>query len=131
MAGGSLPLLNALGAKMDYLSQRQSVIAQNIANADTPNYRAKDLEKVDFGALIGNSDGIAQARTNKAHLSSGYGLSPAQMIDQKAPWEVAPNGNSVIMEEQLIAANKTLMDYSLVTSLYQKQTGLIRTALGR
>jgi flagellar basal-body rod protein FlgB len=50
---------------------------------------------------------------------------------QKETYEVAPAGNAVIMEEQLINANKTNMDYALMTNLYQKNVTMIQTALGR
>jgi len=50
---------------------------------------------------------------------------------QKETYEVAPVGNAVIMEEQLLMAGRTVMDYNMMTNLLQKQTGMIRTALGR
>ena len=48
----------------------------------------------------------------------------------KHPYEVAPAGNAVVMEEQIINSNQTSMDYNLITSLYQKNVRMIKTALG-
>lgn len=131
MTSGNLPLLNALGAKMDYLSQRQAVISQNIANANTPDYKAKDLQEMDFGGLLDQkSKGVSIVRTNKAHMSISGHAGSARVVENKTPWETSPDGNSVSMEGELIKANKIVMDYGLATSLYQKQLGLIRTAIG-
>ncbi|HOO82875.1 MAG TPA: flagellar basal body protein, partial [Alphaproteobacteria bacterium] len=54
MTTENIALLKALGAKMDFLNQRQRVISQNIANTDTPGYRPKDLKPVDFGNVLQN-----------------------------------------------------------------------------
>jgi flagellar basal-body rod protein FlgB len=51
--------------------------------------------------------------------------------EQESTYEVAPAGNSVIIEEQLVNANHNSMDFSLMTNLYQKNVTMIRTALGR
>lgn len=119
---------------MDYLAQRQAIISQNIANADTPGYRPQDLAEADFGAILGesSSSGVGLARTRPGHIAPGTGgRAGFEVEDDRSVWEVAPSGNAVVMEEQLIAASKTLTDYALATSLYQKQVGLVRTALGK
>ena len=54
MTTQSIALFKAIGAKMEYLSQRQNIISQNIANADTPGYQPKDLKPVDFGQTVKN-----------------------------------------------------------------------------
>ncbi len=130
----NIGLFNAIGAKLDYLSQRQSLIAQNISNSDTPGYRPKDLKKVDFGVMLKAQTGeksVNIATTDDAHMPNvADGVDP-KARKQKHTYEVAPAGNAVIMEEQLINANKNAMDYNLMLNVYKKQVGMMRMALGR
>ncbi|MFP4097589.1 MAG: flagellar basal body rod protein FlgB [Alphaproteobacteria bacterium] len=137
MTTQDIGLFQALSAKMDYLNQRQSVIAQNIANADTPGYRPQDLASVDFSSLLGASaqrgalslPDVGVVKTNAQHISTGAGQN-VKVNDQKSTYEVAPAGNAVVIEEQLVNASQNVMDYNLMVNVYQKQVGLIRTALG-
>jgi flagellar basal-body rod protein FlgB len=129
MSAHDLPILKALGAKMDYLAQRQALIAQNIANADTPGYRPRDLAPADFGAMVRGADTVRVTRTHAGHMAPGMpGATGGEVVDAP-PWEVAPAGNAVVMEQQLVAASETMMDYTLATSLYQKQVGLLKAAV--
>jgi flagellar basal-body rod protein FlgB len=126
-------LFQALSAKLDYLSQRQELISQNVANSDTPGYRPKDLEKVDFGLMVKELTGDQQvgvAVTNNKHIPNPEAEVDAKARKQKKTYEVAPAGNAVIMEEQLMKSGKNIMDYNLMLNIYQKQVGMIRTALG-
>ena len=130
----NIALFQAMGAKMNYLGTRQGVLAQNIANADTPNYRPRDLTKVDFGAVLQDVTGskkVRVARTSEGHMMPGGNINDPQNRKARATYEVAPAGNSVIIEEQMVEAGKTNMDYSLMTNLMRKNVGLIQTALGR
>lgn len=133
MSTQNIGLLKALGAKMDYLGQRQRIISQNVANADTPNYRPQDLKPVDFStALKGvtQSKGVHMVATNPGHVGASSEIAPGKEGNQKKMYEVAPDGNSVIMEEQMLNSNQTIMDYNLMTSLYQKQVRLMKLAIG-
>jgi len=128
-------LFQAIGAKMDFLSQRQVVIAQNVANSDTPNYRAKDLVEVDFSSMLkskasGDVHQVALKATDSQHLGAPNDSASVNARKQKDTYEVAPDGNAVIMEEQLMKAGQNSMDYNLMVNVYQKQVGLFRTALG-
>ena len=129
MSAHDLPILKALGAKMDYLAQRQALIAQNIANADTPGYRPRDLAPADFGTMLKAADTVRMARTHAGHMMPGMPSKDTGQAVEAPPWEAAPAGNAVVMEQQLVAASETLMDYTLATSLYQKQVGLLKTAV--
>ncbi len=134
MTTQNIGLLKALTAKMDFLDQRQRVIAQNVANADTPKYQPRDLLPVDFGRVLKNATGETLVRpetTHARHMPSPNKIDDPKNREQKQVYEVAPAGNSVILEEQMIKAAKTNMDYSLMTGLYQKNIGMIRTAIGR
>ncbi|MEM6781599.1 MAG: flagellar basal body rod protein FlgB [Pseudomonadota bacterium] len=134
MTTQNIPLFQAMGAKMQYLNQRQGVIAQNIANADTPNYRPKDLSEIDFGRVLEHVSGIKKVRmdsTNPLHMPANNELPEPDSERQRITYEVAPAENAVILEEQMLKSGQTIMDYNLMTNLYRKNVTMIRTALGR
>lgn len=130
----NIGLLNAIGEKIKYLSRAQEIVAQNVANADTPGYKPKQLTEVDFASLLGQSgDGrdVRIARTQDGHLIPGGGGNlGAKDRPQKVTYEVAPAGNAVVLEEQLVKANQIRMEYELAVNLYTKNMNLLRTALG-
>ena len=132
MTTENLTLFKALGTKMDFLNQRQRVISQNVANADTPGYKPQDLVPVDFGNVLKNIENAGSGRmsvkldtTKPCHMPPGGEIPEAKAKKDKDLYEVAPAGNAVVMEEQLINAGQTVMDYNLMTSLYQKNVGMI------
>ncbi len=141
MTTENIALFKGMGAKMQYLNHRQRIIAQNIANADTPGYKPHDLTEVDFGSVVkrvekssGNSSApsksLAMATSESGHMvNSGQQVTKDQK--QRESYEVAPAGNAVIMEEQMVKSQETVMDYSLMTNLYKKNVGLIMTSLGK
>ncbi len=138
MTTENLALMKAIGAKMDFLTQRQRVIAQNVSNADTPNYRPQDIKETDFSKVLKNitqtGKGVPNVNldtTNGLHMPTPGDVNVNDPRKQRETYEVAPVGNAVIMEEQLIKSGKTVMDYNLMSNLYQKNIGMIRTALGR
>ena len=141
MTTENLALFQAMTQKMGWLEQRQKVLAENIANADTPNYRPNDLVSPDFKNLLEQSTSsialgggsIGMAMTNEGHVnpSGGNGSGKdAKERAQRKTYEVAPAGNSVVMEEQLLKINQTAMDHRLMSNLYQRNISMLRRALG-
>ena len=129
----NITLFQAMGAKLDYLDTRQKVISQNIANADTPNYRPKDLTEVDFGRVLTNvtkDKSIRMNSTQRGHLPAHNAVNDPRNIKQKESYEVAPAENSVILEEQMLKATQTSIDHGLMLNVMKKNMGMIRMALG-
>lgn len=129
----NIALFQAMGAKMNYLSTRQGVISQNIANSDTPEYRPRDLTEVDFGAVLQNVTGSQKVRMEKTtagHMLPGGDIDDPRNRKSRMTYEVAPADNAVIIEEQMVKASETTMDYNLITNLMRKNVGMIQTALG-
>lgn len=126
---GGLDLFKGIAAKMAWLIQRQTVIAKNIANVDTPQYQAADLAPLNFKNTLRQK--LAPERTNPLHLASTHGAGSAREDVERKPYEVTPSGNSVSLEEQMQKANSTGIDFQMIATLYQKNIGLIRTALDR
>lgn len=133
MTTENITLFKAMGAKMHYLNERQRIISQNIANSDTNGYKPQDLKSVDFGRVLRNvthSHDVQVETTNNMHLPMPNAINDPQSAKQRKTYDVEPDGNAVVMEEQLFKANQTNMDYSLMTNLYQKNLNMIRTSLG-
>lgn len=135
----NIPLIEAMGAKLSYLNHQNTVIAENVANADMPGYRAKELSKVDFGRVLDKviQDGkigvqpVSMAMTNPKHLALGGVNQSVKTSAARLTYEVSPNENSVVLEEQMVKAAEVQMEYNLMTNLMRKQIGMIYTALGR
>ena len=98
---GDIKLFQALNARMSWLTDRQRVLAQNVANADTPNYMAGSKK----------DDGLS--RTQQARVES------------------SPTGNSVVLEEEMMKVSETVADYELMSNLYRKSVGLLKLAIGK
>ncbi|MCK8782766.1 flagellar basal body rod protein FlgB [Roseomonas sp. NAR14] len=117
--------------RLQYLDRRQQVLARNVANADTPGYRAQDLQP--FAALLaasGRSGGATLTRTSARHLEGGRDGEPLAVNDADAA-ERSPDGNTVTLDRQAIKVAETDSAHALATSLRTKYLGLFRAALGR
>ena len=123
-----LPLLDTMRARMSFLSARQTVLSQNVANADTPGYRAQDIEEPDFAALTqGLMSSTAMRLTDPRHIAPSNGAAVFRAADMPDA-ESTPDGNSVVLEQQMMKVAATQMDYSTVTQLYKNALGMIRMA---
>ncbi len=128
---GDIKLFQAIHARMTWLNQRQQVLAQNVANADTPNYMAQDLPEENFYRMLqDNVDHMKMASTNGGHLqgSAGKGGLPRT---NNVTGEPSPTGNSVVLEEEMMKVSQTAADYELMSNLYRKSVGLLKLAVGR
>jgi flagellar basal-body rod protein FlgB len=127
----SIPLFQAITRRMNWLSERQTVLAQNVANADTPGYEAEDLRPLGFRELVsGGGRRLPLATTTENQLA---GTRPGghykSMFTPAA--ERTLSGNAVDLESEMMKVSETGTDYQLVTDLYKKHIGLIKAALGR
>ncbi|MBO0335129.1 flagellar basal body rod protein FlgB [Sneathiella sp. CAU 1612] len=127
-----IPLFAALTEKMKWLTARQKVLAQNIANSDTPNYRARDLKPLEFRQMIESPEdkSVHINRTNKKHIYVDEITSYETQINRDVS-EITPTGNAVLLEEEMMKVAETQIQYELTTSLYRKNLGMLKTALGR
>ena len=117
--------------KMSWLSERQRVLSQNIANSDTPEYRPKDLQKVDFRQNVRRLEVMKLKQTHVNHVSLGVEERQFKFESVRDPYETAPGGNAVILEEQMVKVAQTSGDYELMTSLYRKHAAMLKIALGK
>ena len=114
------------------VEQRLGLLASNIANADTPNYRAQDLKQIDFRKVPANKVfSSALTRTHEGHIKGSGTDQSFRITRENADYEINPSGNSVVLEEQMLKSTQNAGDHQLVTSLYRKHISLFRIALGR
>jgi len=134
LAFNDLTLVGFLKSKMQWHKGRQQVLAQNVANADTPGYKAVDLKPMQFqNHLRGPSIAAPSvARTHKVHFSGALSPSTTGLnTDRNNSWEITPEGNAVVLEEQMIKLSGNQFEFQLASTLYSRSLGLLRTALGR
>ena len=128
MGVGDLPLLQQIRGRLGWLDERQRVIAQNVANADTPGYVARDLNQpTDFAAALQNGGGLRMNTTNARHLSSQGSQSRFSAVDRPDS-ETTLDGNSVVVEEQMLKMAESRMAYDAAIGLYQKSMQMLRLA---
>jgi flagellar basal-body rod protein FlgB len=128
----NLPLFSAITRKMSWLTSRQRVLAENVANVDTPQYKAADLRPLDFRHELAQFQGKLQpTATDPRHLGGTVPVSATAEETVANPVERDLNGNTVSVEDEMMKVSDTMADYQLMTSLYKKQIGMIKAALGR
>jgi flagellar basal-body rod protein FlgB len=127
-----VPLLSMLRQQMTWLQARQSVLSQNVSNADTPGYTANDLKPMDFEKMLQGNDSKFQSgllTTNDHHIaitpsSQGTGTNSPDI-------EATSTGASVSLEQEMIKVSETQAEFQAATNLYSKSLSMMRTALGK
>ena len=127
-----LPLLSMLRERMTWLNQRQDVLSQNVANADTPRYVARDLKALDFDQMVsGAQSGTKMMTTNARHIALSTSRS-GKFEDHETPdQEFNPNGNAVALEVEMIKVSDTQAQFQAAANLYAKAMTMMKTAIGR
>jgi flagellar basal-body rod protein FlgB len=128
---GSIPLFRAMANRMSWLGEREKVLAQNVANADTPGYVPEDLKQQSFRDLLGGSARPTLATTNARHFARAPHSTGEFTVTKAKGAEATPSGNRVSLEQEMMKVGDTATQHHLITSLYRRQLGLIKTALGR
>lgn len=131
MAVTDIPLVAMLKTRLHWHQTRQKMLAENVANADTPGFQPKELRAPSFtpaGAVAGG--GLGVERTNAGHLT--LAAARAGEVEMRAGrFETTPSGNAVNLEDEMMKVSQNQADYQLAASLYQKSLQLLRTAVGR
>ena len=123
-------LFRIMQDRLGYLGQRQRVLAENIANADTPNFQARDMAPVNFlQALERQQHQLQPAATAVGHLPPIHPVSDFKIEGEKRPYETKPDKNGVVLEEQMVKLSDTQLAYQTTTSLYKKYTDMIKLVL--
>lgn len=125
---GNLSLLKVATGAARHAAGRQTLIAQNVANADTPGYRARDLEA--FRPAASAQDVFAPRATRAGHGEvSAAALLAARTVDTPGPESL--NGNTVDLEDQLVRGAEAQERHALALGIYGTAIDLMRAAIGR
>jgi flagellar basal-body rod protein FlgB len=125
----NLSILRLASGLMAHSTARQRVIAENIAHADTPGYRARDV--ADFAATLESDDAFSARTTRPGHFTFGAdpnGFDPREATVLGAE---TPNGNSVSLEDQMMRAAEVRQSHELAMGVYRKSMDILRASLGR
>ena len=129
----NMPVFTAITDKMRWHQTRQGLLAENVANAETPGFRGRDLEQYDFADRASgfSSASVTTSATQPMHFSVSSSEGSAFGAQRMANFEITPEGNGVTLEDEMMKVTTNLMDYQAATSLYQTSIKILRTAMGR
>lgn len=121
--------LSVYSQALNLRTQRHQVLASNIANADTPNYKARDFDfsKAMQNAMSGREGSIALATTSGGHISSAA-ASPA-MFQYRKETQSAVDGNTVDMDVERAQISENAIQYQIVSQMISDKFKGIRSAL--
>jgi flagellar basal-body rod protein FlgB len=123
-------------ARLGMLSERQRIIAENVANVSTPGYVPRDIDQEAFSSALARMAGpsgggpaqVPLVRTQPGHMAQGGGAGPVSA--RRTPdSETTLDGNAVVVEEQMMKIAETRTDFETMVGLYQKSLGLLRLAV--
>lgn len=129
-----LKFVGFLKTKMQWHQARQNVLAQNVANANSPRYKPQDLKPLQFGESlrVNALESVATQRTHRAHFGETT-LEGRGNVDKRSgkDFEVTPAGNAVVLEEQMIKVSSNQFEFQMASELYGRSIALLKTAIGR
>lgn len=121
-------LISMLKTRMHWQQAREKVLAENVANADTPGFRASDLKPLEFQPAGGPGAVSRLLATDPRHLQ-GDGVSGFVDGGQE-PFPTATQASGTSLEDELLQVSSNTTDFQLVASLYSEGLSLIRSAAG-
>jgi len=125
----NIGVLNLASDLASHAYRRQELIAQNVANADTPGYKARDLSKFTVSNEFEASFGMR--KTRKEHFGTEIGSHNSRIIQSSVLGNESPNGNSVSLEDQLVRSADVQHQHEMALGVYQKSLAILRLGLGR
>jgi flagellar basal-body rod protein FlgB len=112
--------------RTQWLSARQSLIAGNVANANTPAYRATDLQP--FSAVL-DSTQVSMVTTNPAHFAPAPDELASARVVESEPSDETLSGNSVRLEQEMLKLGEVNRDYSMDTNIKRAIHQMMLSAL--
>ena len=128
-----LALFSMAKRSLNWLARRQDVLAENIANANTPNYKARDVTPLDFESTVKTTltPEVRAATTNPMHVSPAIEPAAYEVAADRRPEESKPNGNSVLLEEQMKKVGEVKGNYEMTLNLMQKNIKMLQIAIDK
>jgi flagellar basal-body rod protein FlgB len=118
--------------QIEYLARRQSVLSENVANANSPQYKEKDLAPVSFKDLMAPpAEAVRASVTNPMHLSPEVTPVRFEEVNVHNPEESKPDGNQINIEDQMQKIGDIKGDYELAVNLMMKHINMLKTAIDK
>jgi len=127
-----IPLMSMIKSKLGYLNQRQKLIAENVANADTPGYAGRDLKPFTFAQHMQTQLApVSQERTQAGHLATPKATASPWKPIESPDSETRLDGNQVVLEDEMMKMTSAKLDYDAAVGLYQQSMSLLKMAIRR
>ena len=126
-----IPLFAMLRGRLGYLGERQRVISENVANSDTPGYSPRDLKPFNIQAQVKNASAMTPVVTQPGHMLPPHiktGAAAGVREIKTRDSETTLDGNSVVLEEEMMKMSEARMSYDAAIGFYQKSLTLLRLA---
>ena len=112
---------------MQYLGARLEVVSENIANADTPGFKAREVSS--FAEMVEGGTRSGLHTTDTRHIDSSWSSGDLRATEDDTAWETSIDGNSVVLEQQAIKAGEIGESYQLAAQLYRKGHDLLALSI--
>jgi flagellar basal-body rod protein FlgB len=123
-----ISVFNIASRRMDWLGQRQQVVAQNVANSDTPGYRAREIAS--FAEILEAEMPSSEPMvTNPFHLFMTDGAGTADVFDDPLSVESKLDGNTVNLEREAIKSDEIASSFAMAVNIYRKSSSLLGLAI--
>lgn len=116
--------LQQLEAVLDRSRDRQAVLSSNVANVDTPGFRAQDVDPSVFAATLG----VAMARTESGHLQGAPASGLAAAVETADDQPAREDGNTVSLERQMAKLEENKVRFGAASSIVSRHLALLRYA---
>jgi flagellar basal-body rod protein FlgB len=137
-----LPTFAALRERMRFLQTRQKLLAENVANADTPGYKPKDIRQLGLDPASRGADQSRFMAPVKGYQANGMAVTDARHIAPStsdsmattmrgASYETRPSGNAVELESEMLKVSQNQIDFQTAANLYQRSLSTMKIALGK
>lgn len=134
---GDIPLFAMLKSRLGYLSDRQRVIAENVANASTPGYQARDLKAFSFESHVQAASaggGVAATPAGTMAVTQPGHMQPKGRVSGAKPTkspdsEMTLDSNGVVLEDEMVKLTQARMDYDAAIGFYQQSMGMLKMAV--
>jgi len=123
----NLQIFSMASALAKHGAARQAIVAENIANADTPGYRARDVASFAESYSAGSTDSLFATRPgHRFEGEPGFAAGPREVY---RPGAESPNGNNVSIENEIFAAAEASSDHQKALAVYRSALTVLRTSL--
>lgn len=125
---GNLEIFKMSHAMAVHAGQKQAVTAQNVANSDTPEYKAREV--LGFADTYETSGWHSQKATRASHINgTTEGALPDPIVDKNGTG--SPNGNTVSLENEMLKSLDAKRQHDRALAIYKSSLGILRTSLSR